>query len=271
MNDKAGQLIQTWQFFLNRTESQWLSNICSNIDNKFEYGKFILNFNFINRKIKKRIVEGSQEKKALLEICKKEGWLPLMDTHFVARLIYLNAMKSSGKEIFLKNIKRMLLTLEHGEAVHFYRMLPHLPYSEELTIEAEEILRTNSADIFAAFSQYNPWPKRHLCQSAWNRMVLKAVFMELELDKVVGLHEKNNIDLYDSLIQYSKERKAASRKIPIDIWQLIFPFLKEEHCDFLVEYFKNRPQAEQVLIVNALKKCNETKGLSEMVLSRFLL
>ncbi len=254
MNDKVKRRLEPWQSFLNVSELEWLNIVCSSLESNFEYGKFILNFNFINRKIGKRTIE-NEVSKTLLRECEQQAWLPLMDTHFVARLIYLNAAGNLDKEDYLNNIRRMLLTFEHGEAIHFYRMLPMLPHSENLIAEAEEILRTNSVEIFAAFSQNNPWPKNHFSESAWNRMVLKSVFMELELDKVVGLHEKNNINLYDSLIQYSKERKAASRKIPQDIWQLLFAYLKKEHMAFLEEYYAQRPEDEQSFILNTVKNC----------------
>jgi hypothetical protein len=257
--------------FLNKNEIEWLNKVYSIIQDEKSYGTFIMNFNLVSRKIESRILTENKDFINFVSTHKDIGWEPIPNAQFFARYALIYKLKEWGAEEYIETVKRMLLTLEHREAEHFYRMLPFLPHNNHFVEQAEEILRTNSTDIFIAFSQNSPWPKENFDEKAWNRMILKSIFLNCSLLNVVGLQEKNNEELYESLLQYAKERKAAKRVIPHDLWVLLFPLLKENEINFITDYFKSCERDEKEIIIKALAKYGQNTVNSSVVSSRFAL
>jgi hypothetical protein len=52
-------------------------------------------------------------------------------------------------------------------------------------------------------------------------MVLKCLFVEEPLFRVVGLDERANPELTEMLLDYADERWAAKRPIPLGLWRCV--------------------------------------------------
>lgn len=84
----------------------------------------------------------------------------------------------------------------------------------ELAIAA---CRTNVTTVFEAICCSNPLPAARFPQHNFNQMVLKAVFVEVALDRIIGLQDRLNDDLARMATDFADERRAAGRTVPADI------------------------------------------------------
>ena len=100
------------------------------------------------------------------------------------------------------------------------RALPLLPDGAALLELALDAGRTNELDLFAALALRNPYPQRHYAELEWNKLVMKAVFVGLPLDAIVGLERRANAELIRMAHDYAAERRAAARPCPDDLWRL---------------------------------------------------
>ncbi|GAB3013204.1 EboA domain-containing protein [Bowmanella dokdonensis] len=81
--------------------------------------------------------------------------------------------------------------------------------------------RTNSQEAYAAIALYNPYPARHYCQEAFNQLVLKALFMDLDIRQVQGILQRMNPTMKRLVTDLKEERRAAGRVFPQGIdWLL---------------------------------------------------
>jgi hypothetical protein len=106
---------------------------------------------------------------------------------------------------------------DSAERVALLRSLPLLPAPERFAALAVEACRTHVLDVFAAIACENPYPAQHFPELNFNQLVIKALFMELALDRVIGWRARNNPELVRMASDYEAERRAAGRSVPSDI------------------------------------------------------
>jgi len=87
--------------------------------------------------------------------------------------------------------------------------------------EAEDCCRTNSLVVLTAIGMKNPYPGRHFSSRAFNQLVLKSLFMGLNIAHIHGLRERCNSELSEMCAGYISERVAAGREYPASIWLAI--------------------------------------------------
>lgn len=112
---------------------------------------------------------------------------------------------------------------DEAAQVDLVRGLPVLPGGDALKPLALEAGRTNSRAVFAALALDNPYPARHYAEPEFNQLVLKALFLELPVERLVGLRERANAELARMCEDYVDEREAAGRAVPADIWLALAP------------------------------------------------
>jgi hypothetical protein len=106
---------------------------------------------------------------------------------------------------------------DNAERVALLRSLPLLPSPARFTALAVEACRTHVLDVFAAIACENPFPAQHFPELNFNQLVMKALFLELALKRVVGWRGRNNPELVRMASDYEAERRAAGRPVPPDI------------------------------------------------------
>jgi hypothetical protein len=106
---------------------------------------------------------------------------------------------------------------DSAERVALLRSLPLLPEPGRFVALAVEACRTHVLDVFAAIACENPYPAQHFPELNFNQLVIKALFMELALDRVIGWRARNNPELVRMASDYEAERRAARRSVPSDI------------------------------------------------------
>ena len=77
--------------------------------------------------------------------------------------------------------------------------------------------RTNSHRLFSAIALLNPYAARHYSNSAFNQLVLKALFMGLDIRQITSLDQRRNRALNAMCLDYIEELQSAGRVIPESI------------------------------------------------------
>ena len=80
-----------------------------------------------------------------------------------------------------------------------------------------EACRSNVRDVFLAIACDNDYPARYFPDAAFNQMVMKALFSNVELACVRNLASRLNPELRRMALDYAAERRAAGRTVPFDI------------------------------------------------------
>lgn len=86
------------------------------------------------------------------------------------------------------------------------------------------LARTNSVDVFSALASHNPYAAAYYSEHEFNQLVLKALFVGVNIDTLAGLELRTNPNLSRMCEDYYDERVAAGRSVPADIWLALLPF-----------------------------------------------
>lgn len=150
------------------------------------------------------------------------GWTPerWRIDHAVRTRLAL-AMSDADAHHWLTNIERLFTTGSVEELVALYQALPVLPFPELLRDRAAEGVRSSMQAVFTAVALDNPYPSEQFDQDAFNQMVLKAFFLGVDIDRIRGLELRANADLTRMLLDYARERRAASRPIDPRLWRVV--------------------------------------------------
>jgi hypothetical protein len=154
----------------------------------------------------------------------RNGWDPTEWTLDQAARVYLLLVSSSDGADLGRRLDRLCSAADIGELVAWYRGLPLYPDQPRHALRAAEGLRSNMRVVFEAVSHRNPYPAEQLVESAWNQMVLKALFVGSRLDRIVSLDQRRNPTLARMLTDYAHERWAASRPVSVELWRCVGPF-----------------------------------------------
>lgn len=110
-----------------------------------------------------------------------------------------------------------------AERVALLKGLALLPEPARFVELAAEACRTHVADVFEALACDNPFPARHMPEPAFNQLVMKALFLEVPLVRVIDWERRNNAELRRMVVDYAAERRAAGRDVPTDIARIDTP------------------------------------------------
>ena len=145
-----------------------------------------------------------------------------------ARALLLLEIAGQTEEAFTRSLTQLAETADVAEQTALYAALPLLPYPIALRKRAAEGIRTNITLVFDAIALHNPYPADYLEESAWNQMVLKAVFMSRPLYQIQGADKRANPALAQMLLDFAHERWAAQRTVTPELWRFIGPYLQKE-------------------------------------------
>ncbi len=155
----------------------------------------------------------------------RPGWNPVGWSVDIAARVLLLRIAGSKLNSFADLFSQMCRYGDVAEVVALYRGLPLFPVPEQLETQAGEGLRTNMRSIFEAIAHHNPYPREQFDENRWNHMVLKALFVDSQLDPIQGLDERANPELARILRDYAHERWAASRPVTPELWRCVGPYI----------------------------------------------
>jgi hypothetical protein len=116
---------------------------------------------------------------------------------------------------------------EIGEQCTMLRILPTLPAPGRFVDAAVDACRTNAEPVFASIAAFNPYPAAFFSDLAFDQMVLKAVFIGLPVEQIVGLRDRVTATTARMAADYAAERRAAGRSVPADVDHILA--LQESH------------------------------------------
>jgi len=109
---------------------------------------------------------------------------------------------------------------EQGDAREqqsWLRAIALWPEAAQFLPTAIDACRTNIVPVFEALACENPYPAAYFPDRNFNQMVLKAMFNNIALLRIVGLSGRLNAELTRMARDYAAERTAAGRSVPADI------------------------------------------------------
>jgi hypothetical protein len=154
----------------------------------------------------------------------RPGWDPRDWTLEQAARVRLLLASTTDGAVLARRLDTLCSAADVGELVAFYRGLPLYPDPPRYALRAAEGVRSNMRVVFEAVAHRNPYPAEHFAESAWNQMVLKALFVGTRLDLIAGLDARANPALARMLCDYAHERWAASRPVSPELWRCVGPF-----------------------------------------------
>jgi hypothetical protein len=194
----------------------------------FQRRPFYYDFSGVSRHFPKRarVVASPEQLAALSERVPGftvAGW----DVFRLARVVLLEALGEQDGETFLGTVEALLNTADFREEASIYSAIPLLPLPDRLVEAARDGLRSNIVDVYDAIALDNPFPAAHFTDEAWNQMVLKALFINRPLHRIVGLDRRRNAELSAAVSYLAHERWAAGRTIPSEAWRNCVGFVDE--------------------------------------------
>ena len=139
----------------------------------------------------------------------------------LARVWWLLQLPADDQQTYTKTISQLFKAGELNELVALYSALPVLAHPESWRFQATEGIRNNIADVQSAIMLHNPYPADYFDEAAWNQMLLKAFFTDKDVTQIIGLNERKNARLAQTLADYAAERRAAGRSLPPNIERLM--------------------------------------------------
>lgn len=152
------------------------------------------------------------------------GWDPARwSVDQAARTRLVLALPSADPAAWLATLDRLFAAAGLEELVALYQALPLLPHQGLLAPRVAEGVRSNMKAVFSAIALDNPAPAALLDEGAWNQLVLKALFVAAPVARISGAQRRANPRLAQMLIDYARERLAARRPVPVDLWDAARP------------------------------------------------
>jgi hypothetical protein len=158
----------------------------------------------------------------------RSGWQPATWTRRDAARALILLASSTDPAMIFDRAEQLFVTADVGEMVSLYRALAIFPEGERYLARAREGTRTNITDVFNAIAHHNPYPADFFPDEAWNQLVLKNHFMAQTTATMIGIDDRNNAELSIMLVDYARERRAASRTVPKDLWRNVGACATEE-------------------------------------------
>lgn len=101
-----------------------------------------------------------------------------------------------------------------SEKLAVIRALSLLPQPARFVELALDCGRHNELGLFRGLACDNPFPARHYSEPAWNQLYMKATFMGLPLERMLGARERDNAELSRMAQHYIEQQESAGRAFP---------------------------------------------------------
>jgi len=224
---------------------------------------FFIAFSQVSRYFKnnpfKLSEEQIQEANILCEGIRMDLWTQMQ----AARVYLLLQYPATDFNSWMSTLQKLFETGDMLEVEALYSALPLMPFSEEMIGRAREGLRTNITSVFDAVALNNPYPSKYFDESAWNQMVVKAIFMQRPLFKIQNAESRANRELSDIIIDFAHERWAAGRDVIPELWRFVGPFINSENFKDIKRVSNSEDELERnaALLACSMSNYPEAKEL----------
>ncbi len=231
---------------------EWLFQECDQIARDASPLSLYTAFSAAPRKIGKSALmldDGELEEAAAVRpLWKPDQW----SADQAARCLLLLARDRADADSEVAMIEKLFSTADARELVALYQALPLLAYQDRYRARAAEGLRSNMVNVFHAIALNNPYPFEQFDELTWNRGVLKVAFIGSPMRDIIGLEHRANPALARMLRDLVHERRAAGRRFPAEIWQLIAPYADAAMIDDMRRALDDDDESQRVAAEAAL-------------------
>lgn len=154
------------------------------------------------------------------------GQSPTWHSHDIGRLLLLQQFKHCmfrlQQEQWSHSLLKVYRRFGEDEKALLLRSLSLLGGAELLPI-ALDASRTNDEALYATLALNNPYPGTHFPERNFHQLVLKSLFIDLDIKHIQGLDKRLSPTLSQLCADLVEERRLAHRDIPHSIWHAIRP------------------------------------------------
>lgn len=238
--------------------AQWLKEEKAKIENGKNVQALLSSFTAVPRILKEYPLNlNDEELRKAREL--RPGWNPEnINIQQAARILLLLSFPSTDPEKYTGTVGKLLAGADLNEQIAVYAGLPLYPHQEMFLPLALEGTRSNVTSVFDTIALDNPYPNEYFPQEAYNRLVLKAAFMERPFLKIAGIPERANSDMANLLLDLISERWAAGREVNPMLWKLIIPGLNRS----LYIEFKDKAEKQDSLARSAVALAFQEASIS---------
>ncbi|MCU4676155.1 EboA domain-containing protein [Catenovulum sp. 2E275] len=181
-----------------------------------------------------------------------------------AALEILSSIHLNDAEQYQQAIKTLLKNYyQYGDESEKCALLKSLSFIDHQGLAVQTAIkacRCNSLNEYSAIALNNPYPAAYFPELNFNQLVLKSLFMGLNIEQITDLTKRLNQKLSNMCFSYAIEQALADRIPPDSIWQgIIFDQLDDENKSQLTHYlmhFKQQNHAHDTQIQKALTEQN---------------
>lgn len=207
--------------------------------------KFYMAFTAIPRKTGKHIVEITETESDQISALRPNFQVTGFPADRLARVWLLLQWPAENKENYLGTVSQLFKAAEMNELIALYGALPVLAYPDDWVAQCAEGFRSNIGSVLEAIICDNPYPCEYLPEAAWNQLVLKAIFTEKPVEKMIGLVQRANKTLAHTLVDFAHERWAAGRIFKLQLWLLVGRFIDEDIFPDIQRLFEHGTEHEK--------------------------
>lgn len=232
----------------------WLEDKINNIFAKESDAIFFMTFSAMPTYFERKKLASSDELTDQAYAIKPHWKLGNWSLDQAARVFLLLNYAKKKPEHFKSAIDKLFSAADIRELIALYQALPLLPNPQQYLLHATNGIRSNMLSVFGSIALNNSYPVDNFDDISWNQVVLKTLFVEGDIDQVVGIKRRANSALARALINTAKERAAAGRPIKPELWYILG--LSAKNDDILILLKNLVEDKNPILQKGALLACH---------------
>jgi len=151
--------------------------------------------------------------------------------------IALNGLTHSEQGHLLKQYYR---GADESEKMAWLKGLLYVDEQGDVLNTVINVSRCNSLNEFSALALNNDYAAQHFPELNFNQLVLKSLFMGLDISCISTLSSRLNARLTNMCFAYAIEQALANRIPPASIWLAILPDeLNDENSPLVTQYLSH--------------------------------
>lgn len=214
---------------LTNDEQQWLAQATETLNHSDDIVNDVLNLSVV---VKRKVLSAVNITEAVFQHC---------DTSEIIRIyLLISVFENHPEQGVSALIKQYYQAGDSSEKCALLKGLMLLDSKGVAVNIAVNAARCNSAVEFKALALNNDYPATFFAELNFNQLVLKALFMGVEIAQFMNLALRRNAALSNMCVSYLIEQALAERTPPASLWLAVQAGdLVAEHEAQLADYTKH--------------------------------
>lgn len=205
----------------------WLTERVWRVSESEDLQQFVVGFSAMPRKTGRRTLALLDAEHTMVQTIRPGLTLRHWTVDRLSRVWLMLHLPAENRDRYIAAIEQLFPTAEMNELVALYSALPLLAYPAAWRARCAEGIRNNISDVLESIMCDNPYAAENLDEPAWNQLVLKAIFTEKPIHRIIGLDARANQTLAHTLSDFAHERWAAHRRVPPMQWRCVANFIDD--------------------------------------------